>query len=615
MLFKLSLTGLRSRFKDYVVLFSGLSLSAAIFYMFLTLALNPSFLKNNLVVAYQTTQVVFGVGIVLLALITLVYVIYANNFLLSMRKRDYGIYMMLGARNSKIGRLIFTETLVIGFLATIVGEGIGILLTQFVSTLLVKQLGLKISHFIGLYIPAILWTLVFFALLFLLAAVWNSIKLRKTKVIDLVQEDQKTVKLVKHPLLSSIEAVSGIVLLAIGYWAMYSYKTLKTSSVLIGFITIVLGSYFLFSSLSTAAVTFLENKRSFAYKRLRIFTLGQLKFRIHDYNRILTMVSILFALALGAITVGLNFNNLTDQTLEATYYDVELLRNDKQVQKQLKRVSVRERSAIVYKSIVKKDSQIIYLSKEQIDHSNLKAQSYSMKNDQPVYRTISLNSKNLNSKSHTLKEDTYNYLLELVPASYDSRYETEMELVSQKKFDQIKAEKQQVEFLLVNNFKRNFNNIEKLQQLSLPNKLNENIKMQIMNNSKTGSYRDILMIASGFEFMGFFLGIAFLAMLASTLMFKVLSGAKQDQTRYKMLWKIGVRRKLLKRSISQEIGVLFMLPALLGVIDVLFGLQFFKGILLNPYDKIWLPFTIFLVLYLAYYFITVKLYEEIVLKR
>lgn len=615
MLFKLSLTGLRSRFKDYVVLFSGLSLSAAIFYMFLTLALNPSFLKNNLVVAYQTTQVVFGVGIVLLALITLVYVIYANNFLLSMRKRDYGIYMMLGARNSKIGRLIFTETLVIGFLATIVGEAIGILLTQLVSTLLVKQLGLKISHFIGLYIPAILWTLVFFALLFLLAAVWNSIKLRKTKVIDLVQEDQKSVKLVKHPLLSSIEAVSGIVLLAIGYWAMYSYKTLKTSSVFIGFITIVLGSYFLFSSLSTAAVTFLENKRNFAYKRLRIFTLGQLKFRIHDYNRILTMVSLLFALALGAITVGLNFNNLTDQTLEATYYDVELLRNNKQVQKQLKRVSVRERSAIVYKSIVKKDSQMIYLSKEQIDHNNLKAQSYSMKNDQPIYKTISLNSKNLNSKSRTLKEDTYNYLLELVPASYDSRYETEMKLVSQKKFSQIKAEKQQVEFLLVNNFKRNFNNIEKLQQLSLPNKLNDNIKMQIMNNSKTGSYRDILMIASGFEFMGFFLGIAFLAMLASTLMFKVLSGAKQDQTRYKMLWKIGVRRKLLKRSISQEIGVLFMLPALLGVIDVLFGLQFFKGILLNPYDKIWLPFAIFLVLYLAYYFITVKLYEEIVLKK
>ncbi|MCT7871687.1 MAG: ABC transporter permease, partial [Lactobacillus crispatus] len=113
----------------------------------------------------------------------------------------------------------------------------------------------------------------------------------------------------------------------------------------------------------------------------------------------------------------------------------------------------------------------------------------------------------------------------------------------------------------------------------------------------------------------FFLGLAFLAMLASTLMFKVLSGANSDRPRYEMLWKVGSRRKLLKSSIKAEIGTLFALPAVLGVIDVLFGLQFFKGILANPYDKIWIPFTIFLVLYLLYYLITVKLYEGIVLKK
>lgn len=615
MLWKLSLTGLKSRFKDYVVLFSGLSLAAAIFYMFLTLALNPSFLKGNLVIAYQTTKVVFGVGIVLLALITLVYIIYANSFLLSMRKHDYGIYMMLGARNSKIGRLIFIETLVIGVLATIVGETIGILLTQVVSTILVKQLGLRIAHFIGFYLPAILWTLIFFAVLFALAAIWNSFKLRKTKVIDLIHEDQKSVKLTNHPLLRGLEAISGIALLAIGYWAMYDYRTLQTSSVFIGFVTIVLGSYFLFSSVATAAINFLENRRKFSYKKLRVFTLGQLKFRLHSYNRILTVISLLFALALGAITVGLNFNNLTDQALEATYYDVEILSNNNQVKRQLKKVSVREKAQITYKSVVNKSKQTIYLSESQINHNNLKAQSYTMKDGQPVYKTISLNSKNLKSKNRTTKEDTYNYLLELVPASYDERYESELRVVSERKFDQINSKANNVEFLLVNNFKRNFNNIEKLQEYALPKNIDEEQKMQIMNNSKTSSYRDILMIASGFEFMGFFLGIAFLAMMASTLMFKVLSGAKQDQPRYQMLWKLGVQRKLLKRSISQEIGVLFALPAVLGIIDVLFGLQFFKGILLNPYDKIWIPFTIFLVLYLIYYVVTVKLYQSIVLKN
>lgn len=59
MLWKLSLTGIKSRFKDYLVLFSGLTFASAIFYMFMTLATNPAFLKGSLSIAFQITQVVF----------------------------------------------------------------------------------------------------------------------------------------------------------------------------------------------------------------------------------------------------------------------------------------------------------------------------------------------------------------------------------------------------------------------------------------------------------------------------------------------------------------------------------------------------------------------------
>ena len=115
--------------------------------------------------------------------------------------------------------------------------------------------------------------------------------------------------------------------------------------------------------------------------------------------------------------------------------------------------------------------------------------------------------------------------------------------------------------------------------------------------------------------MGFFLGFAFLTMLASTLMFKVLSGAAGDKAKYRMLYQMGTRKQLLRRSIKAEIGVLFLLPALLGVIDVLFGLQLFKDLLENPYRSIWIPFTIFIILYSFYYLLTVKLYEKLVLTK
>ena len=135
------------------------------------------------------------------------------------------------------------------------------------------------------------------------------------------------------------------------------------------------------------------------------------------------------------------------------------------------------------------------------------------------------------------------------------------------------------------------------------------------SNQKYVNYQLYNGIFSGFEFMGLFLGIAFLAMLASCLMFKILSGSKSDIGRYVMLEKIGTQRRLLKQSIRREIGVLFLAPGILGAIHVLFGLKLFETLMTNPYDNVLISFTIFFVMYFVYYALTTWLYTGIVLKR
>ena len=611
MLWKLSLTGIKSRFKDYLILFSGLTFASAIFYMFMSIATNSTFLKGALVIAFKTTQFVFVFGIALLAIITFVYIVYANSFLLSMRQKDYGMYMMLGARTGKIGTLIFLETLIVGFLATILGVLIGVGLTQVVSQLLINQLGLQIHKFVGFYLPAFIWTIIFFAALFLLAALWNRHKLVKSNVINLLHEDQKPVKLRYNKVWKFIEAILGIGLLGIGYWAMAKYQVLLTNSITIGFFTITIGSYFVFDSLFTTIINILRNNTKFEYKKLHSFTLGQLKFRLTDYTRILSVVSLLFALALGAITVGLNFNNMADQALESSYYDVVLYKKTPQVEHDLKKISVKSTKTFNYKLTEDnkaKNPQTIYVSKDEIAKKNLKYQNfYVNKKGQQAYSTKTINVKELQKGSSARTEMMKYQLTQLTPYPGAG-----VKIVSQKQYDQLRSENKSVELLMVNNFRQNFANIEKLQKAAVTGSLNDD--NPVLNSTKAMNYRFVSSMASGFEFMGFFLGLAFLAMLASTLMFKVLSGANSDKPRYKMLWKIGTRQSLLKASIAKEIGVLFALPAVLGIIDVLFGLQFFKSLLKNPYDKIWIPFTIFLVLYLIYYLITVKLYEGIVLK-
>uniref|UniRef100_UPI00272965EE FtsX-like permease family protein n=1 Tax=Lactobacillus taiwanensis TaxID=508451 RepID=UPI00272965EE len=614
MLWKLSLTGIKSRFKDYLVLFSGLTFASAIFYMFMTLATNPAFLKGSLSIAFQITQIVFGFGIALLSIITFVYIVYANSFLLSMRQKDYGMYMMLGARTSKIGRLIFTETLVVGLLATLLGTVLGVALTQGVSSILISQLGLQIHKFVGFYLPALLWTIAFFAILFFLAAFWNRHKLVKSNIINLFHEDQKPVKLHRNKLWKFIEALLGIALLGTGYWAMMHAVKLGTKTIPIAFFTIVFGSYFTFDSFFTAIIDLLRKNLAFKYRKLHSFTLGQLKFRLSDYTRILSTVSLLFALALGAITVGLNFNNMTEQAMESTYYDVVLYNHNKKVDNQLKKVSVKSTTNLEYKIIMegkgKERQRILYIPESQIENNKIMYQHYSRKNDVSHYdtRRITLNDFK-NKKSNVAAEGEYQ-LVSLTPYK-----DAQVKVVSQVQYNRIKAKVNKIELLRVNDFRSNFNNIEKLQKLSVnqmissPNATKDGINVNL-SNSKSAQYRLVSSMTSGFEFMGFFLGLAFLAMLASTLMFKVLSGANSDKPRYQMLWKIGTRKSLLKSSIAKEIGILFALPAALGVVDVLFGLQLFKSILgMNTYDKLWVPFTIFGVLYVIYYLLTVVLYQ------
>src|SRR5690625_1108352 len=108
MLLKLSLSSMRKLFKDYLVLLFGLTISISIFYMFQTLAQNEVFLESNAMIG--SSVFIFHVGTFILAAITIFYILYATSFVLSMRQREMGMYMTLGAKKHKVSQLMFFET-------------------------------------------------------------------------------------------------------------------------------------------------------------------------------------------------------------------------------------------------------------------------------------------------------------------------------------------------------------------------------------------------------------------------------------------------------------------------------------------------------------------------
>lgn len=193
MLRKLAVGGIKNRWKDYLVLFSGLVISSSIFYLFETLSTNGKYLKENGAIISMIGYI-FTFGSVLLMLITLVYINYANNFLLSMRQRDYGLFMMLGARKRKIGQLIWIETMLIGFLSTFVGIIVGIILSTGMQNIVIKALGLTTRYYEPIWWKAILWTLILYLGLFFLAAIYNTFLMTKKPALKLLKSQQKAAK-------------------------------------------------------------------------------------------------------------------------------------------------------------------------------------------------------------------------------------------------------------------------------------------------------------------------------------------------------------------------------------------------------------------------------------
>ena len=598
MLWKLSLTGIKSRLRDYLMLFSGLVMASAIFYMFESMATNESFLKSNTPVT--SAVMVFRFGTVLLGIITFVYILYANSFLMTMRQKDYAMFMMLGAKGRKIAQMIFSETFIVGIIATLVGSSLGVGLTSIVSKLLIDQLKMEITHFSSFSLDGFAITVLFFFVLFLLAAIVNAFSIVKKPILALIRADQTPTRIKQHKFLFLIEVVLGMVLLACGYYVLKHIEVYREVGFGIALVTIVLGTYFIFHSVIIFFLSLLKKSEQISLKKLNNFTLSQLSFRMREYTQMLSMVAMLFALALGALTVGLGFRNeISEMTENVAGYD--LVMNNPRVEDQQK---IKELSPIFSASYTQKeDAGTIYYNASEFEAQPLVI----VKHEGGTPPKITKEKVPAEKMNELPVQD------ELRGYGLPEQQEKEIKVVSQSEFNQLSLPQSTLQLIQVKDFQAN---LEPIKALVTQNKTNNpSLQKAEYSNQKYEMYELYNSLYSGFEFMGFFLGLAFLTMLASCLMFKILSGSKSDIARYKMLEKIGTRRGLLKQSIRREVGVLFLAPGILGVVHVLFGLPMFGLYMQEPYKDIWIPFTIFFVLYFIYYALTVWLYTGVVLRN
>ncbi|QWG67259.1 ABC transporter permease [Bacillus mycoides] len=607
MLFKLSMSGLKSKLQDYIVLLVGLIVSISTFYMFQTLALNKAFLESNS--SIKDIVSVFKIGSFLLAFITFFYILYANSFLSSLRQKEFGMYMMLGAKKNKVTLLMFIETIILGAASLVIGITVGVGLAEGIGQLLMKQLGLPISGYQAFYMPSMTVTCIFFFALFVLSASISSIKLARFSVLQLVHADTQTERVAIKGKMTVVVAILGVILLGIGYASLiymkYANPLIGLGLMAVGLITATVGTYMLFGSLLPVMINKLKSNKKRSEKGLNAFTFAQLNFRINGLTNVLATVAILVALGAGGIACGMAFkNNILKMTDQMRIYDSVIHNPTAEEKKILGGILFQEKLEYHYKV----DDRYVYYLKEDLEKNRPFLQG--MKTEK-VSEGLPIGAFSIKwVKGET---DTKQWIQAFRTIQPNYLYpDYEMKIVDQNIYDGLKGKESTVFMGKTDDFGSYIKEWKKLDELQISKY--KNVKAEELD-SKYQAYIVSHDFASGLMFMGFFVGVAFLAMMASCLMFKILSGASKDSTRYQMLRKIGVRRELLAQSIYKELFFVFLVPAIVGIVHVLVGMNMFRVLLPDPYNRIWVPIIIFVVIYSIYYFITVQLYKRIVLPK
>ncbi|WP_270393435.1 FtsX-like permease family protein [Bacillus paranthracis] len=599
MLFKLSRHSMKKMLKDYMVLLIGLVISISIFYMFQTMAMNSEFTKDNSLIS--SIRLVFWVGAILLSFITVFYIIYANSFLLTLRRKELGMYMMLGAKKKKVAQLLFIETFGMGIVSIIIGILVGMLLASVAGNFLMN--GMEISakgSYSSVYTPAII----------------------VTAILELIREDETLDEVKKSKTRIIIMTVLGVLLVSTGYYFMINVKIYAEFGFIIATIVTTLGTYFIFSSLLPFFVMKIKGNKKRNETGLNSFTYAQLRFRVNSLSRVLGTVAMLIALGAGAMTAGMAFQKNVDiMTDFSRVYDVVIHDPNEQDTAALKEMEIVEESKYKYKV----DGEAVYYLRNDLtakpplvsDHFDTKTLKEPVRKrvteplTEPVYSALEAPEL---AKFPRMPRDWEDAIVREIQITHNQFNGKPVRIADEAHYKGIQGTEHTVTLAKVDDMKKYkplLIEIDKRQKEQIEKTTGAKVDLF----TKMTIYQFMNSFMSGTMFMGFFLGIAFLAMMASSLMFKILTGASRDVRRYEMLRKIGVRRSMLTKSIYKEISYLFIFPAIIGISHVLVGLNLFSFILVDPFVKVWVPIGIFLVIYFIYYWITVQLYKGMVMPK
>ena len=334
MLFKLSVRNMKKSFKDYAIYFLTLVLAVAIFYMFNSLDSQQAMLEVS-----QSTRSMIQLMIQLLGMISVFIaivlgflIVYANNFLINRRKREFGIYMTLGMGRRQISSIILLETILVGILSLFVGILVGVFASQFMSILVAKLFEADMSEYTFVFSSdSCIKTCIYFAVMYLAVIIFNTLTISRYKLINLLTAVRKNEKIrMKNPIISILVFIISVVLLGYAYYLVTGgvYELNTEEKLLTPIIMGIVGTVGVFWSLSGFILRIIQTRKNIYLKGTNMFVLRQLNNKINTNIASMSIICLMLFMTISALSSSLSIQSALDSQLEKfTPVDVNLYKS------------------------------------------------------------------------------------------------------------------------------------------------------------------------------------------------------------------------------------------------------------------------------------------------
>ena len=321
MLFKMSVKNIRKSIKDYTIYFLTLILGVAIFYMFNSLDSQEAMLVVN----SSTRQIVkLMVGMinyvsVFVAVILGFLIVYANNFLIKRRKREFGLYMTLGMGKRQISGILLGETFLIGLISLVVGLVIGVFGSQLMSILVAKLFQADMSEYQFVFSEAACWkTCAYFGVMYAASMVLNIVIISRYKLIDLISAEKNEKVRMKNPVICVLVFLAAAVTLGTAYYMVTGGLTQLDlmNQLVIPILMGIVSTFLIFWSVSGLALKVVQMRKELYLKDSNIFVLRQIHNRINTTVVSMTIICLLLFMTITVLSTALSLNRVLTQDLE-----------------------------------------------------------------------------------------------------------------------------------------------------------------------------------------------------------------------------------------------------------------------------------------------------------